>query len=198
MTIRYGIVMAFYFGSFGFSLFYLNKYVITFVPVACLVVTFVALKQEFQQTDFTRLFQSHDVLGWMRKAFVWGTISLAACNLIFHYSDNGTLKQQLLFQLPVLSIYTALFIPILEETIFRKIIFGSLCTRFNFWIGAIASSLLFAGGHLSWNGFIGYFIVGMIYCYVYKKSGSMLPTVAAHALMNFAAIWVSSLTVMSS
>ncbi|WP_425270896.1 CPBP family intramembrane glutamic endopeptidase [Paenibacillus ferrarius] len=93
-----------------------------------------------------------------------------------------------LFNIPIIPVSAVLFAPILEELIFRKIIFGTLDKRCNFWIGSIISSMLFAAAHLSIQLFLGYFAVGMVFCWFYKKSNSLIVTVLAHTYINFLVI----------
>ncbi|PKJ52603.1 CPBP family intramembrane glutamic endopeptidase [Bacillus sp. SN10] len=48
---------------------------------------------------------------------------------------------------PLFLVATVVLGLIIEEVIFRKIIFGTLIQTCNFWIAPIVSSLLFAIGH---------------------------------------------------
>ncbi|WP_350340518.1 CPBP family intramembrane glutamic endopeptidase [Paenibacillus hexagrammi] len=75
--------------------------------------------------------------------------------------------------------------PIVEEIIFRKIIFGSLVSKSNFFISAFISSILFAALHNDWQGFLLYFVIGVVFCYIYYKSSSIIPTLIGHLILNF-------------
>jgi uncharacterized protein len=46
----------------------------------------------------------------------------------------------------------ALWIGVTEELIFRGFLFGQLEREFGFWVGAIASSVIFSVAHLTWEG----------------------------------------------
>lgn len=74
--------------------------------------------------------------------------------------------------------------PIVEEVIFRGILFNGLRRRYSFWIAAVASSLLFAIAHMQWNVAVDTFALGLILCYLVEKSGSIVPSIVLHALKN--------------
>jgi membrane protease YdiL (CAAX protease family) len=74
--------------------------------------------------------------------------------------------------------------PILEEIIFRKIIFGSLYKRFNFAVGLIISSLLFAVVHNDFKHLLIYFVMGGIFAFLYVKTNRIIVPIIAHVAMN--------------
>ncbi len=78
-------------------------------------------------------------------------------------------------------IFSAIIAPINEEILFR----GFLVPR----IGIVASSVLFAIGHIGYNStfgveVIGAFAFGLLSGYVYKRTGSLYPSIIAHILVN--------------
>ncbi|MFC7393520.1 CPBP family intramembrane glutamic endopeptidase [Scopulibacillus cellulosilyticus] len=73
--------------------------------------------------------------------------------------------------------------PILEETVFRKVIFGSIYKKTNFFIAGLISSLIFAFAHMD-KHILVYTLVGFVLCYLYKKSGRIIVSMFAHAAMN--------------
>ena len=78
-------------------------------------------------------------------------------------------------------VFTAIIAPINEEILFR----GFLVPR----IGIIASALIFAAGHISYNSTFGIeviaaFVFGLLAGYVYRKTGSLYPSIIAHILLN--------------
>ncbi|MCG3057195.1 CPBP family intramembrane metalloprotease, partial [Escherichia coli] len=58
-------------------------------------------------------------------------------------SENTEMILNLVKVTPLLIVVTSVIGPILEEIIFRKIIFGSLYRKYNFFISAFISSLIF-------------------------------------------------------
>ncbi|HEY8909953.1 MAG TPA: type II CAAX endopeptidase family protein [Desulfosporosinus sp.] len=77
--------------------------------------------------------------------------------------------------------------PLIEETLFRGVIFGSLQTYFGKWTAAVVSAAIFSGLHLQLYGFFPRFILGIALVYLYDKFKSLYPSIALHALNNIIA-----------
>jgi len=84
---------------------------------------------------------------------------------------------------PAIMVSAVLFSAILEEVVFRHIVFGSLRPRFGFWPAAVVSSLLFAVVHVDYSAYLGYFLLGLLWCRTYLRSG-LAVVVAAHIAFN--------------
>lgn len=78
----------------------------------------------------------------------------------------------------------AIFGPILEEIIFRKIIFGSLYKRFNFFISALLSSIIFGIAHWEFEHLILYAAMGFTFAFLYVQTNRILVPIIAHMAMN--------------
>jgi membrane protease YdiL (CAAX protease family) len=74
--------------------------------------------------------------------------------------------------------------PILEEIIFRGVLFRGLRKRLSFWPSAIFVSVLFAVAHAQWNVALDTFALSLALCYLVEKSGSILPSIALHSIKN--------------
>lgn len=81
----------------------------------------------------------------------------------------------------IIPVFTA---PILEELIFRKIIFGSLHKRMNFLLSVFISSLIFALVHLEFQHLLIYFGMGVALAYVYVKTKRIIVPILVHMGMN--------------
>lgn len=77
--------------------------------------------------------------------------------------------------------------PIIEETLFRGIVFGGLKSYFGKWTAAALSAILFSGLHLQLIGFFPRFVLGIILVHLYDKYKSLYPAMAFHALNNLVA-----------
>jgi uncharacterized protein len=87
--------------------------------------------------------------------------------------------------LPLFMIVGGLIAPILEEVIFRKIIFGSFYKKYNnFYIAAILSSLMFAVIHFDFKHLLIYTAMGFTFAFLYVKTKRILVPIIAHAAMN--------------
>ncbi|MDR3602862.1 MAG: type II CAAX endopeptidase family protein [Desulfosporosinus sp.] len=77
--------------------------------------------------------------------------------------------------------------PLIEETLFRGIIFRGLQAHFGKWTAAVISAAIFSGLHLQAYGFVPRFVLGIALVYLYDKYKSLYPSVALHALNNIIA-----------
>lgn len=78
----------------------------------------------------------------------------------------------------------AIFAPILEELVFRKIIFGSLYKRMNFFWAAILSSVAFGVIHLDLTHLLIYTGMGLVFSYLYVKTKTIIVPIIVHMGMN--------------
>lgn len=73
---------------------------------------------------------------------------------------------------------------ILEELVYRKTIFPALFRFGGFWPAAAGSSALFALAHYNYAAWLGYFLLGMVWCRSYAKSRDFGTIVVAHIAFN--------------
>lgn len=73
--------------------------------------------------------------------------------------------------------------PIGEESLFRGLVFGGL-RRWSFWPGAVVSGFLFALSHIEPGTFIPFTGVGILFAWLFWRSGSLWPSIVCHALFN--------------
>lgn len=100
---------------------------------------------------------------WFDQDLVWGTPSALAVSLLEY----------------------VIFAPIFEELAFRGLLFAALRRRFEFAPAAVMSSSLFALAHgYDLVGFISVFWSGFLWAWIYNRTGSLLPGMAAHAINN--------------
>ncbi|MDO5860200.1 CPBP family intramembrane glutamic endopeptidase [Methanobrevibacter sp.] len=88
---------------------------------------------------------------------------------------------------PTAFLYTAIssiiFAPVLEELIFRGVIFNRLKIRTGFIPAMLISSFLFAIGH-DFGGIISAFLFGMCMCILYMKTDNILVPMSVHFINN--------------
>ena len=82
----------------------------------------------------------------------------------------------------------AAWTPITEEIFFRGFIFAGLVSRFGPWWSMIASAVIFSAFHLNWGVVIPIFVTGLILAWLYHRTGSLWPGIAAHAGQNSLAL----------
>lgn len=99
-------------------------------------------------------------------------------------SENTEMLVEIVKDVQYFMVVTAIVGPILEEIIFRKIIFGSLHKRFNFFISALISSLIFAAVHADFTHLLIYTAMGFTFAYLYVRTKRLIVPIAAHVAMN--------------
>ena len=121
-------------------------------------------------------------------------ISLLLAALIALFGPVEGPDQQLLSQAAsgglatVLAIIAAVVMaPVLEELVFRGLLFQSLHRRVGLWPAALLSALFFAAVHVEvtqplYSG--GLFLLGVGFALALARSGSLLVPIAAHAAFN--------------
>ncbi|MBC1356824.1 CPBP family intramembrane glutamic endopeptidase [Listeria booriae] len=103
-------------------------------------------------------------------------------------SQNTEMLGELARAVPLMIVFTSVLAPILEETVFRKIIYGGLASRMNIHVAAVISSLFFGLMHMDLAYLLVYFVIGLILCYMYTKTKRIAVPIAAHMLMNVIAM----------
>lgn len=102
--------------------------------------------------------------------------ALEVANDTFGNPTNNT-------ELVIFLISIVIIAPILEEIIFRRIVFKRLNMKFRFIISAIISSLIFGIGH-EFLGILGAIIFGVACCVLYIKYNNLLVPIAVHVVNN--------------
>jgi membrane protease YdiL (CAAX protease family) len=92
----------------------------------------------------------------------------------------------------IASIVLAVFVaPVAEELYFRGILFRSVRDRHGFWLGAIASGLIFGAVHYvpaPWQDFMLLqsimVFTGIALAWIYERRGNLVANIAAHMAFN--------------
>lgn len=87
--------------------------------------------------------------------------------------------------------FLAVFIaPVVEEMVFRGIIYRFLCQRVNLWFGLIFTNVLFALIHLSLLRFLPLFFLGLLLSWLYEKYKDIRIAIGFHMLFNAISIGI--------
>lgn len=116
--------------------------------------------------------------GQMLAAIIEGLIGITPG------SDNTAVLSDIAKVSPIIIISIVLFAPFLEEIVFRRILFGGIYQKTNFWIAAIASALIFAAMHNEFEHLLMYMAPGLVLSYLYYRTKRLLTPMIAHLLMN--------------
>src|SRR3954452_22803545 len=77
--------------------------------------------------------------------------------------------------------------PVCEELFFRAFLFRVLRLRMGFWLAAAIDGVLFGLVHASSTSLAALPILaflGLVFCWIYERTGTLLATIAMHALNN--------------
>ncbi|BAQ08922.1 predicted metal-dependent membrane protease [Bacillus sp. OxB-1] len=99
-------------------------------------------------------------------------------------SENTAVLSEIARLSPIMLIPMVLFAPFLEEIVFRRVIFGGVFQKTNFWIAAIVSGLIFAVVHNELEHLLMYLMPGLVFSYLYYRTKRLLAPMIAHFLMN--------------
>src|SRR5699024_963270 len=109
------------------------------------------------------------------------------CRLLLekNNSENTQEIMGIARSLPLFMIIPAIIAPILEEIIFRKIIYGRLYKRTNFFIAAIITAYIFGIIHGEPEHILVYASMCLVFAFLYIKTDSILTPIIVHMGLNF-------------
>ena len=108
-------------------------------------------------------------------------------------SENTQNILNLIETVPAVMLASSVLGPILEEIVFRKIVFGTLHKRLNFFLSALISSLIFAVAHMEFIHILLYTAMGFTFAYLYVKTKRILVPIFAHVTMNTLVVLIQSI-----
>ncbi|WP_047979538.1 CPBP family intramembrane glutamic endopeptidase [Ornithinibacillus contaminans] len=86
--------------------------------------------------------------------------------------------------IPLFAIIPAIIAPILEEVIFRKIIFGTLYMHMNFFLAALLSAFAFGIIHGEPEHLLIYASMGFVFAFLYVKTKTIIVPIIVHMALN--------------
>ena len=78
----------------------------------------------------------------------------------------------------------AVVAPVIEEIYFRGYVFRAYLQKKGLFPAFLFSSALFAAVHMNLPAFVPIFAMGLLLSYAYRRTGSLLPCIVAHATNN--------------
>ncbi|MHB8781008.1 MAG: CPBP family intramembrane glutamic endopeptidase, partial [Candidatus Geothermincolia bacterium] len=115
-------------------------------------------------------------------AFV--TLLLDALRVEAERPEQVTVAGVPAWQLVITILVVVLIAPIVEEILFRGILYPALRKRSGIGAAVLASSVLFAVLHLNWIAFLPLTAVGVVLALLYEWRGSLVAPIVAHAVNN--------------
>ncbi|TGB01492.1 CPBP family intramembrane glutamic endopeptidase [Halobacillus salinus] len=164
--------------------------VISFTIATILILYF--LKNEMKQLEYRDERSSvgaiilWSIAGVFLALFAQGIAAAIETNLLGvpMGSENTMDLMRIARESPLFILLPVVFAPITEEIIFRKIIFGSIYKKTNFWVAVIVSALVFGAFHFDFTHMLVYFSMGVVFAFLYVKTRSIITPIVAHMAMN--------------
>ena len=88
------------------------------------------------------------------------------------------------WQMPFLAALIVVAAPLAEEILFRGVLFGWLRRHVSFWPSAFASALVFSLLHMIVEVIPPTIALGLVFAWMYERSGSLWTPIAVHMLHN--------------
>lgn len=177
--------------QFSFDFVHTSIYTNIILFIICLIVVLFIMRVELAKERKNHPISILSLLGWSIFGIIlaWGAQMVAAfieMNVfgISPGSENTEAILNLTRINPLLFIIPAVVGPILEELVFRKVIFGSFYKRMNFFFAAILSSIIFAILHLDFSHILIYSAIGFVFAYLYMQTKRIIVPIIVHMLMN--------------
>lgn len=105
-------------------------------------------------------------------------------------SENTAQIMELARSIPLFVIVPTILAPILEEIVFRKVIFGEIYKRSNFVLAALLSSLIFGIIHGEPQHLLIYSSMGFVFAFLYVRTKRIIVPIIAHAAMNSITVYL--------
>ena len=78
--------------------------------------------------------------------------------------------------------------PVVEEVFFRGFVYSGLVPRLGIGWAIVASAVIFSLFHLAIGVLIPIFVTGLLFAWLYQRTGSLWPSIVAHAGQNALAL----------
>lgn len=164
--------------------------IISFFIALCVVIWLLRTDVRDRHLDTMRS-SVPATIGWIFIGFFLAIFSQSIAGMIEMRllgitpgSENTERLMDIARTTPWFLIVVSIIGPILEEIVFRKILFGTLYKKFNFFIAAIISSLVFAAIHFDFTHLLVYTSMGLVFAFLYVKTKRIIVPIAAHVAMN--------------
>lgn len=156
-----------------------------------LAAMLLLLKPEMRKERSGGPFSIGSYIGWIALGILlafFAQYASAAVEYLMYgnrtASENTKTIMEFGRQTPLFLLVPALIGPILEEIVFRKIIFGWLYRPGYFFVAALASSLIFGVVHGELRHLVVYASMGFVFAYLYKKTNRIIVPIAVHMALN--------------
>lgn len=177
----------------------LNTYPLYFlVPTVLWVVIFILIMQRTGLRLFGRFhLKRQAVMAWLLGVGMILIVQIGMANLtawLYPEQVQSVNEQILESAMPQMSLWKTIFVfsiyaPVREEILTRGLVIRYLFPKYPY-LGMLVSALLFASLHVTtlWIHFLTYFLMGLVFSWVYYRTGRIEYAIGIHALNNLLSI----------
>lgn len=173
------------------SPFYASVYWSIFSFIMGLIIMLIILKPDMQMGSARDAASVNTVILWsVLGVFMayFAQIIAASIEIYVLGIDPGSANTQGIMQVtraaPIFMLIPAIIAPVMEEIIFRKIIFGSFYKWMNFFFAGLLSALIFGFVHGEPQHILIYASMGFVFAFLYVKTKRIIVPIIVHAAMN--------------
>ncbi|PAD37722.1 CPBP family intramembrane metalloprotease [Terribacillus sp. 7520-G] len=155
------------------------------------ILTFFLLRQDMRAPAMRNATNPGMTVVWIIIGFFAAYFGQIIAGLIETYvlnikqaSENTSSIMDAVREVPAFALIVVVFAPVLEEIIFRKILFGEIYKRTNFFVAVLISALVFGAVHGDFLHLLQYFVMGVIFAALYVKTKRIIVPIITHGLMN--------------
>lgn len=156
-----------------------------------LVVILLLMKPDMKMTRNRDAPSPGVMIAWILAGVFMAYLAQGLAGVIESYafgikpgSQNTETIMDIARAAPIFMVIPALIAPIMEEIIFRKIIFGAFYKRTNFFIAALLSSLIFGFIHGEPEHILIYASMGFVFAFLYVQTKRIIVPIVVHMLLN--------------
>ncbi|TFB13689.1 CPBP family intramembrane metalloprotease [Filobacillus milosensis] len=155
------------------------------------IITIALLSPDMEQSQMRNRPGIPYIIKWAVIGFFLAFLAQYVANIINitildldQSSENTKLIMDIIDENVYFILLPILFAPLLEEIIFRKIIFGQLYKKMNFFFSAVISALIFSLLHFDFTFVLTYLAMGLVFAYLYVKTQRIIVPILVHMAMN--------------
>lgn len=159
--------------------------------IIALIIVLILMKPDMKMAQSRNTASIGSVILWsfagIFMAYFAQAIAVTIETNVFNIkqgSQNTKMIMDITRSAPIFMIIPAIIAPILEELIFRKIIFGALYSRTNFFIAATLSALIFGIIHGEPQHILIYASMGFVFAFLYVKTKRIIVPIIVHMALN--------------
>jgi len=182
---------------FGFGLEALDAAVYAYIGsfIVALIITLSLMRNDLREERLNNPLSVGKIIGWsvLGVFLAWFSQAIAVSIEMQLFgieptSENTEIIVDFTRSNILFILIPAMIAPVLEEIIFRKILFGTFYKKMNFFFAALLSSFIFAVLHLDFEHLLIYATMGFVFAFLYVQTKRIIVPIIVHMTINTIAV----------